>query len=241
MPDIVIAMPDTAPQHAQVAPLVARAQALEVVDGESRAAALELVQRARSLRRQFVEFLGPLRRSTRDAAQAALVLERRLTGPCDEADRVAAAKCAAWDEAELWRQRAARIEAERVARAAAEEQLLAEAQHAQDTGDMLAAEEILAQPVEVVVAPVAPPPTPDGVSTRRTWRAEVVDLAALVRYVAANPAAISYVEACGPALNALARANRGLAMPPGVRAFEVFGYAAREPSRNVADHDGSEP
>jgi hypothetical protein len=57
----------------------------------------------------------------------------------------------------------------------------------------------------------------EGVSTATRYRAEVVDLLALVRYVAANPHMVNLLVANGPALNAQARSLREAMQLPGVK------------------------
>ena len=67
---------------------------------------------------------------------------------------------------------------------------------------------------DVEAAPVTLPP---GVTTRETWSAEVTDLGALVRAVAAGEVPLDAVLPFLPFLNGLARTERGAMAVPGVR------------------------
>ena len=74
-----------------------------------------------------------------------------------------------------------------------------------------------------------PQPTarPAGLATRSTWRAEVIDKAVLVRYVAEHPEWLSLIDANAAALNGLARAQKSALSIPGVRVVEEKQLAAR--------------
>lgn len=110
----------------------------------------------------------------------------------------------------------------------AEDRRLAEAAAAEQRGDTETATRLIEAPVEVpTVAPrpvfvPAPPPAPKpaaaGVSFRDQWKAEVVDLMALVRAVAKGEQPITMVTANMVTLNGLARSLKDSMNVPGVRA-----------------------
>lgn len=79
----------------------------------------------------------------------------------------------------------------------------------------------------VAVAPTIAKPKAEGISTRETYKARVIDLAALVAHVATNPAHIRLLEVNQTALNELARSLReGLSLP-GVELYVETGITAR--------------
>jgi colicin import membrane protein len=131
--------------------------------------------------------------------------------------------------------RKAREEAERLAaeaRRLEEDRKLHEAAAAEAAGDKEAAEAILNEPtapvaiaVESDVAKVA------GVGTRSTWSAEVHDLKALVKWVAArmdsDPAVLAYLQPGQVALNKIAQAQRKLMRIDGVVAKEKTSLSGR--------------
>jgi hypothetical protein len=74
---------------------------------------------------------------------------------------------------------------------------------------------------------VVPEPEVEGISMRVTWRADVVDLLALVKAVAAGEQALSMIEPNMKQLNGLARTMKEDLAVPGVKAVSEEGIAAR--------------
>lgn len=124
------------------------------------------------------------------------------------------------DEQERIR-RAEQARLEEEARKAAEEAALAQAVALEMNGHKAAAEAVIAAPV---VAPAVyvqkTTPTGFGNATRRTWGAEVTDLMALVKAVAAETVPIQAIEANTVFLGQQARALKSTLQYPGVRAVE---------------------
>lgn len=109
------------------------------------------------------------------------------------------------------------------AQAAERERLLAEAVHAENTGEAPAVVDNLFRDAETVAPPsvaARPITAVKGVSTRANWKAEVTDLQALVRFVADHPNWLSLLEPNPTKLNELAKSlnERLAATIPGVRA-----------------------
>jgi hypothetical protein len=124
------------------------------------------------------------------------------------------------DEQERIR-RAEQARLEEEARKAAEEAALAQAVALEQNGHKMAAEAVIAAPV-VAPAVYVPKTTPNGFgnATRRTWGAEVTDLMALVKAVAAGTVPIQAIEANTVFLGQQARALKSALQYPGVRAVE---------------------
>jgi len=87
---------------------------------------------------------------------------------------------------------------------------------------------------DAVLAAVAPVPTvvladrrPSGISIPKTWKADVIDLSALISHIANNPEHGDWLEAKIPALNAFARSTKGNVNIPGVRFYEDASVSAR--------------
>ena len=113
----------------------------------------------------------------------------------------------------------ARLEEE--ARKAAEEAALAKALALEKNGHKAAAETVIATPV-VVPTVYVPKTTPTGFgnATRRVWSAEVTDLMALVKAVAAGTVPIQAIEANMVFLNGQSRMLKSALAYPGVRSVE---------------------
>lgn len=82
-----------------------------------------------------------------------------------------------------------------------------------------------------VVAPVVPAqPKVSGVSTRENWKAEVTDLMALVKAVAAGDASLTLIQANTTEINKRARALKSEFSVPGIRVYAEQSLAARSAS-----------
>src|SRR6185295_3580385 len=158
--------------------------------------------------------------------------EKEYLDPVQKALGIIESKCLSFKAEE---DRKAREEAERLAaeaRKLEEDRKLHEAAAAEAAGDKEAAEAILNEPVAPVsmtvesdVAKVA------GVGTRSTWSAEVHDLKALVKWVAARmdaePAVLAYLQPGQVALNKIAQAQKKLMRIDGVVAKEKTSMSGR--------------
>jgi len=154
--------------------------------------------------------------------------ERMATWEQAEARLRREAEAAAQRERERL-EREAREQADRVQRElqrAAESQRLAAAVALETQGDRDGAERLIAAPLVVPVVspapvfvprPVAPTPKVEGVSFRDAFHAEVYDLLALVKAVAAGQAPLALLHVNTTALNGLARSLKGALVIPGVK------------------------
>lgn len=79
-------------------------------------------------------------------------------------------------------------------------------------------------PVPVVIMDT---PHLSGISTRKTWKAEVVDFEVLVLAAAEGHVPMEYILPNETMLNAAARALKGTAKIPGVRVYEDTGVTVR--------------
>jgi len=95
---------------------------------------------------------------------------------------------------------------------------------------ILQAEALAPAPQPMMMAPLPPPPPPPaaivpsyqqaaGTSIAKTWKGEVVDLPALVKWVAANPQYVDLFEVKQGPLNRLVAISKERTNIPGVRAY----------------------
>ena len=122
--------------------------------------------------------------------------------------------------------------AEEAKRQAEQEQMLAMAEELTAAGleegamaAQLEAELVSSMPV--TVAPTIATPKAAGVSLRDNWKAEVTDLAALVKAAAERPELLALLLPNMPEINSRARALKDHADIPGVRVFNEQTLAAR--------------
>lgn len=167
-------------------------------------------------------FFAPVEARLQGAESAA----KRALLDYEEAQRARAAEeqRKADEKAEKERLRLAKIAADNEAKAAAARAAGDEKAAAKFEAKAEAAEE----KESYVMAPVIErePPKVKGVSTRKTYSAEVTDLMALVKAVAAGQAPLAYVTANEKVLDAQARALQDQFVCPGVKVVDKTIMAA---------------
>lgn len=164
-----------------------------IVDSDSYVAANGILQAAKAIKKEVVEFVRLPKQKIDAVKDSVLALEKRVKLPMDDCIQEIGAKMAAWDrEQERIRQEEqARIrkehEAKELARLKAEreqeeESKLRAAEVAEAKGDVALAEQILDSPVEVDVAayvpePIVPKSTPKlaGTTYRVNWKYRIID------------------------------------------------------------------
>jgi hypothetical protein len=233
----------------------AAASALQVVDTPTFMAAGEELKAVAALRRSIEAKCSPAIDAAHKAHKAMLTLRDEHTKPILEIEGVLRKKLGDYQaaeqrriaearrlEEERQRQEQERIRAEQERERArlqreAEEKRLAEAAELEQAGKLEQAAAAIEAPVVVEApAPLAPPPLKPlyvppapqmkGVGFTERWSAEVVDIAALVRYAGAHPE-LGLVVANTATLNALARTQKAALSIPGVKAVSETGTTVR--------------
>jgi len=207
-----------------------RARGLKITDQPSLERAAEELLAIKGLRDQVEQTFGPIVRKAYETHREAVAQRKKVDAPLDEAEQILKHEIALYqiEQARLRREEQARIDAERERIAAEELEREIERAEAEGASKVEVAAIIQRGPqpqAPVVVRPV--PTTAPGISMRETWSAEVTDLAALVRFVAANPQYINLVAPNMTALNGLARSMKGAMKFPGVRVVAGSSVAAR--------------
>ena len=200
--------------------LMEQAQSIIIVTNEDRELAEEQIQSAKALEDEIFKYLDPPREK---AYEDYKYHKKRLDNaikPVQEARKLFKKKCIEWDQEKERIRREAQRKAEAEARKRAEEETLAAAVRAEQEGDYIAAEAILAEPVEV--APVIVPktsPAPSRLSAGRTqWYAEGQNLKTLCKAVADGKVPSEYVLFNMMVLNKMAIALKSSMNIPGVKA-----------------------
>lgn len=176
------------------------------------------LQGIKALRNEAGEVFDPPIAAAHLSHKAAIAAKKGVEAPLIEAERILKGGMARYrDEQErVRREEQRRLEA--IARKAAEDERLAEAIALEEAGETEAAEQVIEAPAPLAPVVVLPPATPkvSGISSAVTYKAKVVDLLALVRHVAANPALIHLVKESQPDLNGMARRQKEAFSLPGV-------------------------
>lgn len=204
----------------EIQSVVQQSQGIIIVSNETYIQAGEQRQVIKGLLKRIDDLMDPVVKAAHEAHKVAVNQKKSVAQPLMDADLLLMRSRLKW-EGEVERKRIAeenrlRQEAEERER----DRQLAEAARLAESGDVAAASELLDEPLEIkeVVKVESSLPSMAGFSGRTTWRAEVVDLKALVKAVAEGRAPIECLEANQVFLNRQATAFRGALQIDGVRA-----------------------
>jgi hypothetical protein len=216
--------------QAEAAELVKReALAITVSDEPSLLHAVDFAKRIKAKAKEVADYWKPLKDSAYKVHRALTAREAELLAPLAEAESHLKRGISAYqaEQERIRREEQRRLEEESRRKAEEErESLLLQIEDAGATAEEVAA----VANMPLAVAPVmvaAPVAKPAGLSVRETWKAAVIDKAALVRYVAANPNMLHLLAVDQPALNALAKAMKSAGSIPGVKFYAETTAALR--------------
>lgn len=215
---ITIERPETEEQEAANQAIVVEAKGIAVSSADEHGAALEFLKRVAGMAKNVRDLFEAPKRAAHAAHKEICGAEKKLLGPIEAASQHVRGKVLAYEREEKRRAEAeARRKAEE-ARKAEEERRLADAEQAEEEGDHETADAILDEEPAV---PISVAPTPkvakvEGVQRRTRYVAEVVDLHALVKFVAENPEWLHLLKPDTAALNAIARTQKDRARIGGV-------------------------
>lgn len=216
---LVIPDPDLAVQEA--GDVVEMARRLEVRSQEDAETAAGVLQAVAEFKRAFRAEWDPVVAAAYNAHKAATAARSAALAPLEEAEKEVKRKLSAWHAEERRRLEEERRRLEEQARLEAQARREAERAELERMGIPPEAVEDEMVPVEVeALATVQAPEKPkvEGVSVVRSYDAEVVDMLALVRWVAENPElGLGLLQPNVKALRALAKAQKDALSLPGVR------------------------
>lgn len=202
---------------------------IPVTDAESYRAAAENVGRIKGFQHELDQHRRALTRPLDESKAGIMALFKPFATRLEEAEAAIKKGMADWHAAE----QRARAEQERIAReeAAAEAaRLAAEARAAEAAGDIdTAIDRTFDAELAAIPAPVEAPTQVAGISHRVTWKAEITDLWAFVRWCSEDTNRITeYLSPNMAGLNAAARVQQEALsdLMPGVRAYSETVVAA---------------
>ena len=204
--------------------LATTAEVLRVTDQPTFRQAGTLLLAVKDYRAKVGEILDPIIKSAHDTHKKAVEQKKRLEEPAIRAEQALKGALATYEQEQARLRREAEIKAE-----AERMRLVAEIRqkNAFLTEGAGVAASFAPEPVVAVRPPMPEAPKTEGVSFRTQYRAEVVDLKALVQAVAAGNAPLTMLQPDQAALNQMARAMKQGMNLPGVRVIEERIVAAR--------------
>lgn len=207
----------------QIASAVAEASGIQVQSPEDYTRAGEHLKAARALLKEADRIFDPSIKSAHETHRLMVKAKKDATIDLEAAAAMLAGRMGDWKSEQDRKAMQAKLDADRELR---EREKLAREAEAQ--GNPQLAEEVRAIPVVSASATLTVTPKIDGISSRTTYSARVLDLKELVRAVAAGTVPINAVEPNMAFLNSLARAAKvpGVFMP-GVESVETTGVAVR--------------
>lgn len=214
----------------QASTLETQAAAIAIRTPEDRDKAAEFAKGVRALRDQAEAHHRPIIQSAHQTWKLALEALNRVDQPLARAETKIKSAIGAWDmdQDRLHQEAQRRLEEE--AKRRRDEEALAAALAVEERGASTAEadavlEETMAAPIEL--GPMRPAVRSGGVPTRKVYKAKVVDLVELLKYVIANPSMQHLVTANESALNKLAGVQKELFNIPGCRVAVEASVAIR--------------
>jgi uncharacterized protein YajQ (UPF0234 family) len=204
--------------------LQGQAKALEITTPETFEIAGGYLKAIKALGKEVGDTFKPVIAKAHEAHKAALEAMGKHQAPLDDAERALKGKMTVYVEAERAKARAEQARLEAIERKRIEDERIAEAQEMTESGRSDIADQMLDAPVVVAPVKVQAEIKLDGVHFSEKARADLVDLMALVKAVAAGTVPLEALSPNMPALNAWARAGREI---PGVKIIIETIAAAR--------------
>jgi hypothetical protein len=209
MTQTIIDAPDSAIVAQEYSPVVDRAHSLTVTNMEEHETGLDILKQIASAERRVDDLFEEPARAAHQAHKAITAAREKLRGPLQEARRIVSGKVSEYEIKALREAEEERQRLELQAKKAEEDRQLADAIAAEEAGDKVGAEAILQEEVQAPVVSVAPRMAEvKGVFSRVQYRADVVSMLDLVRYVAAHPEDLALLQVNTAAVNARARSQR---------------------------------
>jgi hypothetical protein len=204
-----------------------QARGLRIVCTQTYERACDFLKGIKALRQEIAETFDPHIKRAFDAHRALCAEKKDAEAPLADAERIVKTALVEYDREQEAIRRQEQIAREAELRTQEEDRRLAEAEALAAAGAPEMAEALLSEPIQTPAVAVAPKvPKVNGIAYRETWSAQITDLHALVKFVAAHPSHLGLLTANTAALNAQARSLKGQMRIPGVQAVATRDVAA---------------
>ena len=206
-----------------VVPIIEKANAIMLQGSGDYREAAEFLKRVKETQKNIKDFFGPLKKKAHEAWKTICDREKSLVDPLNKAEQVTKTKMLNYQRAEEEKRLAEerKLQAEAEAKAQREREKLIKQAEKLKTPELR--EQRLAE-AEEIEAPVVKiekeAPKVEGISTRKIWKAEVVNKVALIKASLENPMLIPFITVDQSALNKYAASTKGEIEIPGVLFYE---------------------
>ena len=215
-----VSLPDTREVQQKAISAVEKALAIKITDDILYVQAGELLKSLKGLQVQINETFDAPIRAAHAAHKAVLAAKDKHMAPVAEAERIIKPKLATYAQEQEDRRLEEQKRLEVEARKNAEDEALAQAVAAEDSGDKAAAEAILTSPIQTTPVVLPKQTKVNGVSFRTKWCGTVTDKMALIKAVAAGQAPANLLCENPTAIRQFAESTQGAVPVPGIRFYD---------------------
>ena len=203
------------------------ARAAKITSEEQYHAAAQLLVAIKNGLKGWLELMEPIRETQHTAWKTTCATIKKVTDPWRQAEDLVIDEMAKWEVLRQERHKAEQEALNAQVQKEAEDHVITQAAALAEQGRPEVAEALLAQGPIVAPVVVPTPPRADGLTQVKRWTAQVTDLMALVREIAAGRQPLSFIEPNLPALNLQAKSLKTELRIPGVKAVEEISYARK--------------
>lgn len=214
----------------EINPVLLQAGSLAVTNAEQYQGAADFLKQLKDAQKRVTDFFSPIKKKAHEAWKSITAKESEVLTPLKNAESTVKNKMLTYQRQEEEKRQAEqrRLQAEADARARKEQERLMKKAEQMKTPEK---QEEYRQAAEEVQAPVvavqSEAPKVAGISTRKTWKAEVTDKKAFVEAALKDDNLLAFLEIDMSKMNKLAAATKGQISYPGIKFFEETSMASR--------------
>lgn len=214
----------------EVSPVIQTANSLIVTNAEEYSYGAEFLKKIKEAQKRVMDYFSPMKTKAHEAHRQICDREGELLTPLKSAEDTTKRKLLSWkmeDDRKREEERR-RLQAEADEKARIERDRLAKQAEKLKTPELKEqrleqAQNIVAPIIEVQTAV----PKVEGLSFRKTWKAELTDKIAFIKAAATDPNLMALLAVDMSALNRIASATKGGVTYPGVRFYEESSPSSR--------------
>jgi len=214
----------------EINPVLLQAGALSVTNAEQYQGAADFLKQLKDAQKKVTDFFSPIKKKAHDAWKSITAKESEVLTPLKDAENTVKGKMLTYQRQEEEKRQAEqrRLQAEADERARKDRERLLKHAESLKTPEK---QEEYRQAAEEVQAPVvtvqSEAPRVAGISTRKTWKAEVINKKAFVEAALKDDNLLAFLEIDMSKMNKLAAATKGQISYPGIKFFEEQTLASR--------------
>ncbi len=214
----------------EVSPVIATANSLTVTNAEEYSYGTDFLKKIKEAQKKVTDYFSPMKTRAHETWKQICNQENEVLVPLKSAEDTTKRKLIDWKMEDDRKREAER----RRLQAEADERARIERERLEKQAEKLKTPELKEQRLEQAQNTVAPVievqtavPKVEGISMRKTWKAELTDKTAFVKAAANDPNLMALLSVDMSALNKIATATKGGVTYPGVRFYEELSMASR--------------